>query len=200
MADGTTLTIKRTIAVRAVVTPAWKEEAERELSNAISTTDQQLAQLEQEGQQVIDEVRRQSANPLDPRVQEQVAQVQQQVAAKRAELEEQKRNLLQQQAQVREVEMEQIVEQGQIESFCDLSVGDNLVSKMQVAAKRAELEEQKRNLLQQQSQVREVEMEQIVDQGQLESFFDIKVGDNLVSKMQVAVVVRDGVVQSIEQG
>ena len=147
MSDGTTLSIKRTIAVRAVVTPAWKEEAERELSNAISTTDQQLAQLEQEGQQVVDEVRRQSANPLDPRVQEQVAQVQQQVAAKRAELEEQKRNLLQQQAQVRDVEMEQIVDQGQIESFCDL-----------------------------------------------------KVGDNLVSKMQVAVVVRDGVVESIEQG
>ena len=133
MSDGTTLTIKRTIAVRAVVTPAWKEEAERELSNAISTTDQQLAQLEQEGQQVVDEVRRQSANPLDPRVQDQVAQVQQQVAAKRAELEEQKRNLLQQQAQVRDVEMEQIVDQGQIESFCDLTVGDNLVSKMQVA-------------------------------------------------------------------
>ena len=87
MSDGTTLSIKRTIAVRAVVTPAWKEEAERELSTAISTTDQQLAQLEQEGQQVVDEVRRQSANPLDPRVQEQVAQVQQQVAAKRAELE-----------------------------------------------------------------------------------------------------------------
>jgi multidrug efflux pump subunit AcrA (membrane-fusion protein) len=133
MFDGATLSIKRTIAVRAVVTPAWKEEAERELSNAIATTDQQLAQLEQEGQQVVDEVRRQSANPLDPRVQDQVAQVQQQVAAKRAELEEQKRNLLQQQAQVREVEMEQIVEQGQIESFCDLKVGDNLVSKMQAA-------------------------------------------------------------------
>ena len=133
MSDGATLSIKRTIAVRAVVTPAWKEEAERELSNAIATTDQQLAQLEQEGQQVVDEVRRQSANPLDPRVQDQVAQVQQQVAAKRAELEEQKRNLLQQQAQVRDVEMEQIVDQGQIESFCDLTVGDNLVSKMQVA-------------------------------------------------------------------
>ena len=82
---------------------------------------------------MVDEVRRQSANPLDPRVQDQVAQVQQQVAAKRAELEEQKRNLLQQQAQVRDVEMEQIVDQGQIESFCDLTVGDNLVSKMQVA-------------------------------------------------------------------
>ena len=147
MSDGTTLSIKRSITIRAVVTPAWKEEAERELSSGISTTDQQLAQLEQEGQQVVDDVRRQSANPLDRRVQEQVAQVQQQVAAKRAELEEQKRNILQQQAQVRELEMEQIVDQGQLESFCD-----------------------------------------------------IKVGDNLVSKMQVAVVVRDGVIESIEQG
>ena len=147
MSDGTTLSIKRSITIRAVVTPAWKEEAERELSAGIATTDEQLAQLEQEGQQVVDDVRRQSANPLDPRVQEQVAQVQQQVAAKRAELEEQKRNLLQQQAQVRELEMEQIVDQGQLESFCD-----------------------------------------------------IKVGDNLVSKMQVAVVVRDGVIESIEQG
>ena len=133
MSDGTTLSIKRSITIRAVVTPAWKEEAERELSAGIATTDQQLAQLEQEGQQVVDDVRRQSANPLDPRVQEQVAQVQQQVAAKRAELDEQKRNLLQQQSQVRELEMEQIVDQGQLESFCDIQVGDNLVSKMQVA-------------------------------------------------------------------
>ena len=92
-----------------------------------------MSQLEQEGQQVVDDVRRQSSNPLDPRVQDQVAQVQQQVAAKRSELEEQKRNLLQQQAQVRELEMEQIVEQGQIESFCDLNVGDNLVERMQVS-------------------------------------------------------------------
>ena len=106
MADGTILTIKRPITVRAVVTPTWKEEAEREISNGIANSDQQLAQLEQEGQQVVDEVRRQSANPLDPRVQEQVAQIQQQVAVKRAEIEEQKRGLLQQRAQVRELELE----------------------------------------------------------------------------------------------
>ena len=133
MTEGTTLSIKRSITVRAVVTPSWKEEAEREISTAISATDEQLAQLEKEGQQVVDDVRKQSANPLDPRVQEQVAQIQQQVGAKRSEIEEQKRNLLQQQSQVRELEMEQIVEQGQIESFCDLKVGDNLVSKMQVS-------------------------------------------------------------------
>jgi F0F1-type ATP synthase membrane subunit b/b' len=119
--------------VRAVVTPRWKEDAERELSNAIANVDAQLSQLEQEGQQLVDEIRRQSANPLDPRVQEQVASVQQQVATKRAELEEQKRQMLEQQRQVRELEMEQIVEQGQIESICDVQVGDNLVEKLQAA-------------------------------------------------------------------
>jgi F0F1-type ATP synthase membrane subunit b/b' len=132
MADGT-LQIKRQITVRAVVTPRWKEDAERELSNAVSNTDAQLAQLEQEGQQVIDEIRRQSANPLDPRVQEQVGSVQQQVAAKRAELEQQRRQVLEQQRQVRELEMEQIVEQGQLESVVDVRVGDNLVEKLQAA-------------------------------------------------------------------
>ncbi len=128
-----TLSIKRSVTIKAVVTPAWKKEAERELSAAISNTDQQLAQLEKEGQQIVEGLRSQSANPLDPRVQDQVGQVQQQVAGKRSELEEQKRNLLQNQSQVRELKMEEIVEQGQIESFCDLSVGDNLVSKMQVS-------------------------------------------------------------------
>ena len=133
MADGSSITIKRNITVRAVVTPRWKEDAERELSAALANLDQQLAQLEQEGQQVIDEIRRQSANPLDPRVQEQVGSVQQQVAAKRSEIEEQKRQVLEQQRQVRDLEFEQVVEQGQIESFVDVAVGDNLVLKLQAA-------------------------------------------------------------------
>ena len=133
MPDDKTISIKRSIAVRAVVTPSWKEEAERELSAAISSTDEQLSQLEKEGQQVVEDVRNQSSNPLDPRVQEQISQVRQQVALKRSELEEQKRNLLQQQSQVGELEMEQIVEQGQLESFCDLKVGDSLANKMQVS-------------------------------------------------------------------
>ena len=132
MADGT-LQIKRQITVRAVVTPRWKEDAERELSNAVSNADAQLSQLEQEGQQVIDEIRRQSANPLDPRVQEQVGSVQQQVAAKRAEIEQQRGQMLEQQRQVRELEMGQIVEQGQLESVVEVRVGDNLVEKLQAA-------------------------------------------------------------------
>ena len=133
METKNSISIKRSIAIKAVVTPTWKEDAEKELSKAISNIDQQLSQLEQEGQQIVNNIRSQSVNPLDPRVQEQVSQVQQQVAAKRNEIEEQKRNLLQQQGQVRELKMDEIVDQGQVDSFCDVSVGDNLIEKMQVS-------------------------------------------------------------------
>jgi uncharacterized protein (DUF342 family) len=131
--EKNSISIKRSIAIKAVVTPTWKEDAEKELSKAISNIDQQLSQLEQEGQQIVNNIRSQSVNPLDPRVQEQVSQVQQQVAAKRNEIEEQKRNLLQQQSQVRELKMDEIVDQGQVDSFCDVTVGDNLIEKMQVS-------------------------------------------------------------------
>ena len=133
METKNSISIKRSVAIKAVVTPTWKEDAEKELSKAISNIDQQLSQLEQEGQQIVNNIRSQSVNPLDPRVQEQVSQVQQQVAAKRNEIEEQKRNLLQQQAQVRELKMDEIVDQGQVDSFCDVTVGDNLIKKMQVS-------------------------------------------------------------------
>jgi len=133
METKNSISIKRSIAIKAVVTPTWKEDAEKELSKAISNIDQQLSQLEQEGQQIVNNIRSQSVNPLDPRVQEQVSQVQQQVAAKRNEIEEQKRNLLLQQSQVRELNMDEIVDQGQVDSFCDVTVGDNLIEKMQVS-------------------------------------------------------------------
>ena len=133
METKNSISIKRSIAIKAVVTPTWKEDAEKELSKAISNIDQQLSQLEQEGQQIVNNIRSQSVNPLDPRVQEQVSQVQQQVAVKRNEIEEQKRNLLQQQSQVRKFKMDEIVDQGQVDSFCDVTVGDNLIEKMQVS-------------------------------------------------------------------
>ena len=133
MTTKESISIKRSIAIKAIVTPTWKQDAENEISKAISSTDQQLSQLEQEGQQVVSNIRSQAANPLDPRVQDQVGQIQQQIAAKRNEFEEQKRNLLQQQNQVRDLKMDDIVDQGQIDSFCDVNVGDNLIKKMQVS-------------------------------------------------------------------
>ena len=42
-----------------------------------------------------------------------------------------------------------------------------------------------------------LELEQEVSQGQIESVFYVGVGDNLIQKMQVEVLLRDGVIEEI---
>lgn len=42
-----------------------------------------------------------------------------------------------------------------------------------------------------------LELEQEVSQGQIESVFYAGVGDNLIEKMQVEVLLRDGVIEEI---
>lgn len=72
---------------------------------------------------------------------------------------------------------------------------DNI--KLQVNQKKSELLEQKNQSLQQLQQVQLLELEQEVSQGQIESIFTVETGDNLIKKMQVEVLLRDGVVQEI---
>ena len=90
METKNSISIKRSIAIKAIVTSTWKEDAEKELSNAISAVDQQLSQLEQEGQQIVSNIRSQSVNPLDPRVQEQVAKFSNKLGRKEANLKSKK--------------------------------------------------------------------------------------------------------------
>lgn len=68
---------------------------------------------------------------------------------------------------------------------------------LQVNQKKSEILEQKNQVLQQLQQVQLLEMEQEVGQGQIEGFFRVEKGDNLIRKMQVEVLLRDGVVEEI---
>ncbi|MGK7883187.1 MAG: YlqD family protein [Crocosphaera sp.] len=72
---------------------------------------------------------------------------------------------------------------------------DNI--QLQVNQKKSEFLEQKNQFLQQMQQVQTVELEQEVVQGQLESFFRVEKGENLVKKLNVEVVIRDGVIEEI---
>ena len=72
---------------------------------------------------------------------------------------------------------------------------DNI--QMQVNQKKSELLEKKNQALQQLQQVQTLELDQEFFQGQMESFFQIKKGDNLVQKLNVEIVVRDGIVEEI---
>ena len=68
---------------------------------------------------------------------------------------------------------------------------------MQVNQQKSELLEQKNMALQQLQQVQFLELKQEVNQGQIEGYFSVKIGDNLIAKMNVEVLLHDGVVMEI---
>lgn len=72
---------------------------------------------------------------------------------------------------------------------------DNI--QLQVNQKKSELLEQKNQSLQNLQQVQLLDLDQEVTQFQMESYFNVEPGDNLISKMQVEIVLRDGVVEEI---
>jgi DNA repair exonuclease SbcCD ATPase subunit len=67
----------------------------------------------------------------------------------------------------------------------------------QINQRKSELLEQKNQILQQLQQVQILENEQEVGQGQIDSIFTVQKGDNLIKKMQVEVLLRDGVIEEI---
>jgi hypothetical protein len=72
---------------------------------------------------------------------------------------------------------------------------DNI--QLQVNQKKSEFLEQKNQMLQNLQQVQLLELDQEVNQFQMEGFFRVERGDNLISKMQVEIVLRDGVIEDI---
>lgn len=67
----------------------------------------------------------------------------------------------------------------------------------QLNQQKGKITEQKNQALQQLQQVQLLEEGQEVSQGQFDSFVRVQVGDNLVQKMNVEVVVKDGIIQEI---
>ncbi len=126
------LLLKRVVNVKAIVTPLWKEEVQQQLQTQINQLDQQLQQLDIEGQRAITAIQKQSLQPPGPQTLQQIDNIQLQVNQKKSEFLEQKNQLLQNLQQVQMLESEQEVNQFQMEGFFRVETGDNLISKMQV--------------------------------------------------------------------
>lgn len=126
------LILKRSVNVKAIVTPRWKEEAQQQLQDQINQVDNQLQQLEMQAQRMISEIQKQSLQLPGSEGAQQIESIQGQVNQKKSELLEQKNQVLQQLQQVQILEMDQEVNQGQIDSVFRVELGDNLIEKMQV--------------------------------------------------------------------
>lgn len=68
---------------------------------------------------------------------------------------------------------------------------------LQVNQQKSELLEQKNQSLQNLQQVQLLDLEQEVNQFQIEGIFSTTIGDNLIGKLQVEILLRDGVVEEI---
>jgi len=126
------LILKRVVNIKAIVTSVWKEEMQQHLQTQINQIDQQLQQLDMQGQRAISEIQKQSLQPPGPQTVQQVENIQLQINEKKSELLEQKNQLLQNLQQVQILELDQEVNQFQIEGFFSVGVGDNIIDKMQV--------------------------------------------------------------------
>ncbi|AFY42349.1 hypothetical protein NIES2109_47700 [Nostoc sp. HK-01] len=126
------LLLKRIVNVKVIVTPLWREEVQQQLQAQINQLDQQLQQLDLEGQRAIAAIQKQSIQPPSPQTLQQIDNIQLQVNQKKSEFLEQKNQMLQNLQQVQMLELDQEVNQFQMEGFFRVEKGDNLISKMQV--------------------------------------------------------------------
>ncbi|BAW95138.1 hypothetical protein NIES970_00380 [[Synechococcus] sp. NIES-970] len=124
-----TLTVKRPINLKVIVTPRWKEEVQQQLQGQIAAFDDQLQQLDAQGNRTIGELQQQGNTP---QVAQQIENVQLQVNQRKREILEKKNQVLQQLQQLQTLELDQEVAQGQLEGFAAVKVGDNLVRKLNI--------------------------------------------------------------------
>ncbi len=122
------LILKRPVNVKVIVTPAWQEEAQKQLQAQVNQIDQQMLQLEEQGQKAITEIKKQDS----PQVAQQVDNIQIQVNQKKNEMLQKKNQVLQQLQQVQLLELGQEVVQAQMESYFEVREGDNLVEKLNI--------------------------------------------------------------------
>jgi len=114
---------------------------------------------------------------------------------------------LQQQVQTLDTQLQQLEFQGkraiaEVEKQTISPAGPQAMQqiesiKSQVNEQKIKLLDQKNQVLQQLTQLAGLELNQEVIQGQVEGFFEAAVGDNLVAKMQVEIVLLDGVIKEI---
>ncbi|NLO07494.1 MAG: hypothetical protein GX131_16815 [candidate division WS1 bacterium] len=116
MADS--VTIKRDVILRAIVTENLKQQLDEEFSEAIEQIDQRITQLDIGARQYVTELQRSDI--------QQAMAVRQQIEAEKRRYRQGKDELIQRQRVVQELEEGAEIIRGTIESHAEISVGDNI--------------------------------------------------------------------------
>jgi hypothetical protein len=117
------LLLRRTANIQVIVTQRWKEEMQQQLQQQIAQIDAQVQQVDAQGSRQINEIERQSIKPFSAEVSNAIEGIRAEMNRVKAELLEQKNELLTQLTQV---------SQGQLDSYFPIGKGDNLIAQMRV--------------------------------------------------------------------
>lgn len=112
------VTIKRNVILRSIVTPKLREELARELQNAAEEIEQRIQQIDVQTRSYITDLQRTDL--------QQAMVVRKQIETEKKRQEELKDALLERKAQVEELEDGSEVVRGTLESFVEISIGDDL--------------------------------------------------------------------------
>ena len=112
------LTIKRPVLLKAIVTERLKEELKAELQEAADQADVKIQQLEFTSKRYIQELQKTNI--------QQAMALRQQVEAEQQKHENVKQQLLEQQKQIEELELDTEFLRGSIEGVVDVKEGDDL--------------------------------------------------------------------------
>ncbi len=116
MADS--VTIKRDVILRAVVTDSLKEQLDEEFSDGIRQVDERITQLDVGARQYVTELQRTDI--------QQAMAVRQQVETEKRRYRQVKDELIQRQRAVQQLEVGAEVIRGTVEGQVEVKVGDNL--------------------------------------------------------------------------
>jgi len=124
------ISLKRQVAIKAIVTDAFKQNVTAEIQQALQQLDLNLQQLEFQGKRAMADLEKKGITPAGPQQQAQMDALRQSIEQERDRLMQGKNEMLQRLNMVSQLEMNSEFLQGTVDNYVDVKVGDNLYEKL----------------------------------------------------------------------
>jgi hypothetical protein len=124
------ISLKRQVAIKAIVTDVFKQNVTAEIQQALQQIDLNLQQLEFQGKRAMADLEKKSLSPAGPQQAAQMEALGQSIEQERERLAMAKNEMLQRLQMISQLEMNSEFVQGTVDNYVDIKIGDNLYEKL----------------------------------------------------------------------
>lgn len=122
--NSKTVTLKRTVTIKAVVTEDFKKYLAYELQQSTNTANERMAKIEAEAKQMIEALKTQKG------AEQRIAQVQQRYQNEQRQYQNSVGELKRRMEQVKALQLGSYFTQGTVDGWVNIKIGDNLYQKL----------------------------------------------------------------------